>query len=607
MGADSVLVNAAMKLGMSRVPGDTSEIFNKQYEGLIAYNQAKASATVEAVKLGGVLAQKGVNAIGTAIANKEAEKTYGKEGTSPDADKLKEAQDEIGENKQAKKGKLQGVTDILYGTKKDKDKQADYDAQLQLYKDKLDAKLEHKSADRKDKDQRPYKTDDDKWKTSDQLLQESRENKNETNSIFGSSFGSQLGGGGGGLSNPSLIKKLSPLKQQTEETKSTNTTKRSASATKSTNQSPVEEKIPTLQETDAMMNEMATDLAVDSIVKTNDHYKEGGGMSDFHFQAADTAMNNIKDGIYNIINQNSISKEDKFNKNLLEKNAQKLQKGIVNYKGLVIKTAAAYAENHVNADLSFKGLPNEQMLIKQIMDPNGNGPKLGIRARWEDGELFYNYGDSQIFREYANNKGIEINEELLEAQPTKSIRATDLLNMVVMKDLKTENDLDGVITKAGEDAIATLGNTNKLLNPDYSRIQDSIKNDFRNILESKTANLQDVFTRDIMVGNTKVNYKKDLLLNPSINSLTYADLGLTDSIDENGDGILSSDELTDSDKAIVIETLTNPRTSDQKEAAIEEATNYFNMYAAQAFNHIKNVNKTGTEKTVDDYLGEISA
>jgi len=352
---------------------------------------------------------------------------------------------------------------------------------------------------------------------------------------------------------------------------------------------------------------MATDLAVDSIVKTNEHYKNGGGMSDFHFEAANTAMETIKSGIYNIINQDNMSKEDKFNKNLLEKNAQKLQKGIVNYKGLVIKTTAAYAENLVNTDLTMDGFPNKQVLLKQITDPDADGPKLGIRARWEDGELFYDYGDSQIFREYANNKGIEINEELPEAQPTKSIRATDLLNMVVMKDLKTENDLNGVITKAGEDAIATLGNTNKLLNPDYSRIQDSIKNDFRNILESKTANLQDIFTRDIMVGNTKVNYKEDLLLNPKINSLTYADLGLTDSIDKNGDGVLSGDELTDNDKAVIIETLTNPRTSEQKEAAIVEAEEYFENYAFQEFNHIKNVNKTGTEKTVDDYLGEISA
>ena len=50
MGADSVLVNAALSLGMSRVPKDTAEIFNKQYEGLIAYNQAKADTIVAGTK-----------------------------------------------------------------------------------------------------------------------------------------------------------------------------------------------------------------------------------------------------------------------------------------------------------------------------------------------------------------------------------------------------------------------------------------------------------------------------------------------------------------------------------------------------------------------------
>jgi hypothetical protein len=52
MGADSVLVNAALNLGMSRVPKDTAEIFNKQYEGIIAYNAAKANELVVATKAG---------------------------------------------------------------------------------------------------------------------------------------------------------------------------------------------------------------------------------------------------------------------------------------------------------------------------------------------------------------------------------------------------------------------------------------------------------------------------------------------------------------------------------------------------------------------------
>ena len=39
MKANSVLVNAAFKLGESYTPGDHAKIFNKQYEGLIELNK----------------------------------------------------------------------------------------------------------------------------------------------------------------------------------------------------------------------------------------------------------------------------------------------------------------------------------------------------------------------------------------------------------------------------------------------------------------------------------------------------------------------------------------------------------------------------------------
>ena len=49
-GADATLVAAAYRLGQSYVPGDYSKIFEKQYEGLIAANQAKAQAQIDFLK-----------------------------------------------------------------------------------------------------------------------------------------------------------------------------------------------------------------------------------------------------------------------------------------------------------------------------------------------------------------------------------------------------------------------------------------------------------------------------------------------------------------------------------------------------------------------------
>jgi hypothetical protein len=109
MGADSVLVNAALRLGMSRVPGDTAEIFNKQYEGLIAYNQAKADTIVAGTK---ALLQGGM-----AITN-VVRKKQGKE--------LLEPLDFEGEKTKAylaQKGKNKANEEDGKGEKKDEKKQ----------------------------------------------------------------------------------------------------------------------------------------------------------------------------------------------------------------------------------------------------------------------------------------------------------------------------------------------------------------------------------------------------------------------------------------------------------------------------------------------------
>jgi len=56
MAADATLVKAAFDLGKSRVPGDFSAIFNKQYEGLIAFNNQRAQGMADITKAAGGLA-----------------------------------------------------------------------------------------------------------------------------------------------------------------------------------------------------------------------------------------------------------------------------------------------------------------------------------------------------------------------------------------------------------------------------------------------------------------------------------------------------------------------------------------------------------------------
>ena len=575
MGADSVLVNAAYKLGASRVPGDTSEIFNKQYEGLVAYHKASAGATAEGVKAGVM----GTSLVGNAIAM----------WAGGDADAARARQANLGKAMYGGSG----------GDGKEETKGETRTGDLQLYKDKIDYKRESKQEEKYDGN----KYSDGTHKTIEDLEREHEEKYGDKDTSEEYKLGdfskedkkkgglNLSGGSGSAFNKRTPVKKVSPVKNVDEKPVGINTSnlRKSSGPKKPTILSEGEStsQSPSASEMNKTIEKMVTDLAVDGIKKAGKHYDDGGGMNNAHFDAADLGFRTIKNQIYSLINKKNMTLEDKKQKNYLQKETEKLKKNVVNIKGLAIQTAQAYNEGHINTDLSFLGRPNEQMLLKQVMDPKANLGQLGIYAMWEDGELYYEYGPSQMAMEYAANKGIEVDPEQIMNDERKTIPASTLFGMAVMKDTKSENDINGVIKKAGEDAIAKIGNTGQLLNSDFGRVEGSIENNFRDIFENSKVNFQDLATRDLTIGGSKRNYKKDLELNPEINALTYANLGLTASVDEDGDGVISGDELAPQDREIIIETLTNPKTSDQKEAAVNEMTKYCTWLAAQEFHYMR--------------------
>ncbi len=609
MGADSVLVNAAHKLGMSRVPGDTAEIFNKQYEGLIAYHKAEAGATVEGVKAGivggsvvGGLVADGYNAIIAGVASKKASKMGPATKENP-----KGTGELTQEQVTAKKAEIKAVqagkklknksrhaklADAVYA----KDNKAEDGeetkaetraGELELYAEKQKIKHQYKNFNQYEKDKAEHEKD---VKDGPGGSHEKEYQGIEVEEQDKSSFAMK-----------SSFKKMSPVKNVDEKPAGINTgnLRKSSGPKKSTILSEGENvnQSPSASEMNKTIEKMVTDLAIDGIKSAGKHYDEGGGMNDAHFEAADLGFRTIKNQIYSLINKKNMTLEDKKQKNYLQKETEKLKKNVVNIKGLVMQTAQAYNEGHINADLSFLGRPNEQMLLKQVMDPKANLGQLGITATWQDGELYYEYGPSQMAMEYAANKGIEVDPEQIMNDERKTMPASTLFGMAIMKDTKSENDINGVIKKAGKDAIEKIGNTGQLLNSDFSRVEGSIEKSFRDIFESSKVNFQDLATRDLTIGGGKRNYKKDLELNPEINALTYTNLGLTASFDENSDGVISGDELAPEDREIIIETLTNPKTSDQKEAAVDELTKYCTWLAAQEFNYMRKA--SGEDKSVE--------
>jgi len=548
MKAHGVLVQAALKLGMSRVPGDTSEIFNKQYEGLIEYNKAKQKTIGQAVKARGQIAM-GVEQlmkkeeVDPLTQQQKFPQNYNPDGTPKTvADVEKEHE--------LKKKKSEDISKFLRGEK------SDYTGfQPSAY-------LEQQ--------RRLHNVP----KFSQSLMSK----EIETNDVDSDASGDS--------DSPVEYSPFKAVEEKPAKTSTSNIKKQTNTSVETTGLP--EEELPTTNEMNSAIESMVTDLAVESITQNTDHYNGGGGMSEAHFDAADLAFRDLKQGIYTLINQKNPTLEDKKLQNKLQRKTNVLKQNVVGTKGLVRQTAQAYSEDLINSELSFKGKPNEQILLKQIMDPKADLQTLGISAFWKDEELHYEYGPSQIFMEYANNKGLQINPEEIMVQERNVISASDLLGMAVLKDTKSENDINSVIAKAGDDAIATIENTKNLLHKDFSRVENDVETGFRSILENSKANLQDLFTRDLTIGNSKRNYKKDLEINPEINALTYSGLGLTASVDENQDGVISNDELTNEDKAIIIETLTNPQTSEQKKAAIDTFVNtYLKPLASQEFDYMR--------------------
>ena len=163
MGADSVLVNAAHRLGMSRVPGDTSEIFNRQYEGLIEYHKASADATVEGVKAGVVGASLVGNKIADAVQGKNAKKAYAEAEASGDTKGMEAVSQDYKENRQKSKERHANLGKTMYGgsggssgSEKKESKAETRAGDLQLYKDKLEAKRLYDKGNQYEKDKTEY-------------------------------------------------------------------------------------------------------------------------------------------------------------------------------------------------------------------------------------------------------------------------------------------------------------------------------------------------------------------------------------------------------------------------------------------------------------------
>jgi len=347
----------------------------------------------------------------------------------------------------------------------------------------------------------------------------------------------------------------------------------------------------------------ATNVADAKMKKSNKQFEEGSPQNMAHVNAANTKFEDIKSQLSVLSNKNFLSKADKKLQAELRGKADKMKKNLVKAKGTVITNAAAYSEGHINNDLSFKGSPDEQLLFAQIHDPDADLEALGVRVYWDDNEeLQYEYTPNRLQKEYEQNKRKEAGEVhspvLGEFAPgnTKTISATKLTSMMRLKDVKANADANALLAKAGTHASEVIGKTKTLAHTSFDRVGASIYNDYKSLFFSGKTDIQDLTTREILVGNTNRTYKDDIGSNGGIDEAIINQLGIGSDVftaKELADGKIDANELAkyEGAKAEIIEKLTNPQTQSEREVAASELARYWTSHAKAEFDYIKKQNK----------------
>tara|TARA_R110002012_G_scaffold242630_1_gene417025 strand:+ start:18 stop:1883 length:1866 start_codon:yes stop_codon:yes gene_type:complete len=88
-----------------------------------------------------------------------------------------------------------------------------------------------------------------------------------------------------------------------------------------------------------------------------------------------------------------------------------------------------------------------------------------------------------------------------------------------------------------------------------------------------------------LLGNTTIDYNEHSKSNPSISALSYSDLGLSGSVDTDGNNIIDTDELTDEDKEIVRNRLMRPQTQQETVIAARELARYCSLQTKGMFDN----------------------
>jgi hypothetical protein len=337
-----------------------------------------------------------------------------------------------------------------------------------------------------------------------------------------------------------------------------------------------------------------TDHVDGKINDVSGHYENGGTLNEAFGDSDEDYLRPLKEDYESLKGKIGLNKEQR-------KTKAKLRKEIENFRGKYNSSKAnlgtsgiQWRDGFVNKEQSFKGEPELQMLFGQIYDPKSNFEELGIKVYWEKGERFFEYTDG---RGGAEVKSTSENPGQYDFIPESSkkkniISEKDLLSRLKPKDTKAENDHNAIDTQAMEQISKMT--TNKIgvkvySTEDFATIGDKVQRQHYDVAMLST-NPNDIYTRSILIGNTSRVYYDDLQSNRIIDRAIIEQIGIGSEVfteeELNSGGGIDPTELAAhaGAKAQIIETLTNPKTSSQKEIAATEYSKYRKDMLKNVFN-----------------------
>ena len=333
----------------------------------------------------------------------------------------------------------------------------------------------------------------------------------------------------------------------------------------------------------------------EKIKDVSEHFETGGDFSPGHLDGAERYLDGLKTELEGFRKKLVLGKDERKRKKQIKKEIAGFRNNWNRSRGSLLASGKAWRDGHANTELSFRGEPDLQMLYAQVIDPSSNFDEKEVRVEWENGEKVYYYSSDRIGIEARSISGGKVEDSPLSSPPVKpenwkKITEKDLLSRIKYKDKKTELALNGIDKKVLDQVNSQVKNSKTLSVGEFSDIEDKVTRDYKDAF-LQSDNIQDLTTRNLLIGNKEYNYLEDRKNDLSIDVAIIDNMGLESEFtkEQLEDGKITIDEFNSSKKhqrvkGQILEMLTNPKGGSQREIAANAYAQYRTNIIKETFN-----------------------